>query len=488
MDILLINTPFLPLNYSEVERLPLARQERTSVSPPLGICYISSYLISKGYNVSLLDLDVELYYLLKTTGSYNILDIAHLIRQQHVDIIGISCFNSARHKQAHELARLSKAMGSTVVMGGNYPTNSPERVLKDKSVDYVVLGEGEHKFYELLQALEEGIGLEEISGIGYRETIRQRSGIDYIKNLDILPFPDYANLDIEKYYKIGMSQSINGNNRFFTLFTSRGCPNKCIYCGAHNTFGYKNRLRSVDNVIREVDWLIDNYGAEEILIQDDNFTADRVRSDEILDKLAERKIHWSIPNGLEVNSIDRSFLEKAKASGCTDLSIAVESGSPKVLKMINKKMDLERAKETIRSMRELGIYSKVFFMVGFPGETKEDIQLTLDLASNLKADWSQFSIVNPLPGTELAKNREFNFENIGYSNANIKTDDFTPEYIEGVVSYANLKTNFLENPNLNGGNINWAIRDFKRISDRYPEHKIARESLGRALEKNLYNR
>jgi magnesium-protoporphyrin IX monomethyl ester (oxidative) cyclase len=241
------------------------------------------------------------------------------------------------------------------------------------------------------------------------------------------------------------------------------------------------------NVLSEVDWLTKKFGADELHIQDDNFTKDKERAKSILDGFARRNLKWSIPNGLEVGTLDRDLLKKIKESGCVDLTIAIESGSPRVLKMINKPVDLSHAKKVIQIMRELGIYSKVFFMVGFPGETKEEIKKTIDFASELKADWSIFSIVNPLPGSELSTNVNPVFDNMGYANANISTPEFTPEYIQKTVYDANIKINFLENYNLNGRNIEYAIRDFKRISDRYPEHTIARESLRRALEKNLYH-
>ena len=468
----------MPLNYSEVKSLPLNRQERTSISPPLGVCYLSSYLKERGYRVSILDLDVETFNLVKTKGTYTIHDIVYLIKDKgHFDVMGISCLTSARYKKAHALAEIGKWLGMTTIMGGNYPTNSPKMALDDKNVDYVVLGEGEETFYKLLRSIEEDAGLEEIDGVGYKNTIRNKKS--FIQDLDLLPYPDYENLDIEKYYKVGMSQSWDGNNRFFTLITSRGCPNQCTYCVSHNTFGYKNRVRSVENVLKEVDWVKNKFGANDILLQDDNFTKDKPRAKEIIDGLRLRGLKWSIPNGLEVNTIDRDFLEKVKASGCVDLTLAIESGSPKTLKMIKKSVDLNHAKEVINIMRELGIYSKVFFMIGFPGETKEDIQQTIDYASNLKPDWSLFSIVNPLPGSEIGKENPV-FEDMGYANANISTKDFTAEDIQKIVYDANIKINFLENPNISR-NPQLAKRDFKRILDRYPEHTIAR----RAFE-NLY--
>ena len=478
MDVLLITTPFLPLNYSEVKSLPLNRQERTSISPPLGVCYLSSYLKERGYRVSILDLDLETFNLVKTKGTYTIHDIVYLIKNKgHFDVMGISCLTSARRKKAHTLAEIGKWLGMTTVLGGNYPTNSPQDALVNKNVDYVVLGEGEEIFYKLLRSLEEGTGLDEITGIGSKESIHQRVYSDFIQDLDTIPYPDYENIDLEKYYKLGMSQSWDGNNRFATIFTSRGCPNQCTYCVSHNTFGYKHRVRSIENVMGEIDMLIDRYGVNEILVQDDNFTKDYSRANEILDRLSEKNIKWGIPNGLEVNTINRQFLEKAKKSGAVDLTLAVESGSLKTLKNIKKYVNLDHAKEVINIMRELGIYSKVFFMIGFPDETREDVQQTIDFARELKPDWSIFSIVNPLPGSEIGSDKPV-YEEMGYANANINTKHFTSKEIESLVNEANIRVNFIENPNIKL-NPEWAKRDFQRIADRYPQHIAARRALER---------
>jgi magnesium-protoporphyrin IX monomethyl ester (oxidative) cyclase len=287
-----------------------------------------------------------------------------------------------------------------------------------------------------------------------------------------------------------MSQSLEGNFRFFSIFTSRGCPKNCIFCGSHNTFGRRFRARSKQNVLDEVDWLIRNYQVEELQFQDDNLTLDRKRVEEILGGIKERNIPWTIPNGLDTNTLDRDLLEKIKQSGGRDICIAVESGNQRVLEMIHKHINLEKIKRLIKDMRDLGIYSKAFFMLGFPGETKKEMYDTVNYAFILRADWTMFSIVNPLPGTEMHKiAKDYivgDMDNIGYSNANLKTEEFTPEEVENLVDKANININFIYNYNLNGGNINWAIRDFKRISERYPGHIVARESLKKAYE-GLYS-
>lgn len=489
MNILLINTPSLPIDYREIKKLSVSRQERISVAPPLGICYLSSYLKSKGHNVILLDLEVELYSLHNYTIDV-VFDLINKIMDK-IDLVGVSCLMSTRYKQAHDIAKIVKSIKNIpIVFGGNYPTNSPELALKDDNVDFVVLGEGEKVFYNLLCSLKEP---ERVSGIAYKSDgikINPKQNSDFIQDLDNIPFPDYGSLSIDKYFSLGMSQSLEGNFRFFSIFTSRGCPKNCIFCGSHNTFGRRFRARSKQNVLDEVDWLIRNYQVEELQFQDDNLTLDRKRVEEILGGIKERNIPWTIPNGLDTNTLDRDLLEKIKQSGGRDICIAVESGNQRVLEMIHKHINLEKIKRLIKDMRDLGIYSKAFFMLGFPGETKKEMYDTVNYAFILRADWTMFSIVNPLPGTEMHKiAKDYivgDMDNIGYSNANLKTEEFTPEEVENLVDKANININFIYNYNLNGGNINWAIRDFKRISERYPGHIVARESLKKAYE-GLYS-
>jgi len=459
----------------------VSRQERISVAPPLGICYLSSYLKNKGHNVKLLDLDVELYSRNYTNDVFDLIGSV----MDGIDLVGVSCLMSTRYKQAHSIAKIVKSIKDVpVVFGGNYPTNSPELALKDENVDFVVLGEGEKVFYNLLCSLKTP---ELVSGIAYKSDgikINPRKDSDFIQDLDVLPFPDYDSLPIEKYFSLGMSQSLEGNFRFFSLFTSRGCPRNCIFCGAHNTFGRRFRERSTQNVLDEIDWLIRKYQVEELQFQDDNLTLNRKRAEEILEGIKRRHIPWTIPNGLDTNTLDKNLLEKIKQSGGRDICIAVESGNQRVLQMIHKHINLDKIKGLVKDMRDLEIYSKAFFMLGFPGETKKEMYDTVNYAFMLKADWAMFSIVNPLPGTEMYKVADIvgDMDNIGYSNANIKTDEFTPKEVEDLVDEANININFIHNYNLNGGNLDWAIRDFKRIAERYPEHIVARESLKKAYE------
>ena len=480
MDILLINTPSLPLSGQRTS-LPIYKQERVSVAPPLGICYLSAYLKSIGHKVKLLDLEVELH----SNG-----DAVSLIKERmDVDLVGISCLISTRHKQAHEIAGIVKSFKDVpIVMGGNYPTNSARQVLEDGNVDFVVMGEGEKIFANLVSSLKTP---QEVSGIGYKSDgvkINPRQDFDFVEDLDLLPFPDYDSLPLEKYFSIHLSQSLAGNFRFFTIFSSRGCPRNCMFCGAHNIFGRRFRHRSVSNVLGEVDWLRRTYGVEELQFQDDNLTLDRQYSEALLDGLRKRSLPWTIPNGLDTNTLDKDLLRKIKQSGGRDICIAVESGNPRVLRMIHKHIDLEKIRGLVGDMRDLGLYSKAFYILGFPGETKEEMQDTIDYARSLKTDWSMFSVANPLPGTEmyeLAKSKGYivgGMEDIGYSNANMRTEDFTPQEVEDLVNKANTEINFLNNYNLNGGNLTWAIRDFKRIATRYPQHTVARDSLKRALK------
>lgn len=499
---LLINTPFLPLSPEEIEEFPVSKQSRISVAPPLSICYLSSFMKSKGYTVQLLDLEVEIFYLLKKNSSYNLDEIVALIKKKmessKAGVVGISCFTSARYKQAHKIAEIVKSVNKNVrvVLGGNYPTNSPILAMQDINTDFIVLGEGELIFWNLLEALSNNKNLNSVSGIGYKKdgriNITKRNFTDFIYDLDTLPLPDYKTLCIEKYYDIEMSQSLEGNFRFFTVFSSRGCPWQCIFCGARNIFGRKYRARSAENVLKEIDWLITDYNAEEIQFQDDNLTFDKKRAEAIFDGLIIRgsKIPWTTPNGLDSSTLDKGLLEKIKKSGGRDLSIAVESGNPRVLRMVGKHIDLNKIRELVRIMQDLGIYSKAFFMLGFPGETKQEMEDTINYAAQLKADWVMFSIVNPLPGTEMSeaafKKCYFSdniLKNIGYLNANLKTEEFTPEYVEEIAYDANIKINFLHNPNLNKRDINIAIRDFSRIAERYPDHAIARYCLAKALIK-----
>lgn len=384
-------------------------------------------------------------------------------------------------------------------MGGSHPTQNCQDVLKDNHLDYVVLGEGDYSFFELLQFIEGKRSIDTLDGIG----MKNKKGIfiipksRYIIKLDEIPFPAHHLLPLEKYWKVNIPHGETTRVPWMTIYTSRGCPAKCIYCAVHTVWGMNYRYRSAENVLSEMEFLINKYGIKEFLMEDDNFTYNKERIIKILDGIICKgwDLTWTTPNGVAIFALDKILLEKFKKSGCTSIVLAVESGSQRVLtQVIRKPLSLKKVREVVKDPKQIGLKTKAFFMLGIPGETKDEMMATIELARELKVDWSCFSVTQAIPGTELydlcVRNHyidiDIDTENIEYTTAKIQTEEFDEEFVNKMWDTAN-NINFFENPNLmDGGNVDQAILDFKRVIRMVPEHELAHLYLGVAYkEKKL---
>ena len=368
-------------------------------SIPLGLLYIAAALRQAGFGLlAVLDARMERLGHKKVSAR---------IRAFAPDIVGITAM-STEAPEAHNLARLAReaAHGCKVVVGGPYAITSPEEVLNDPNIDFAVMGEGEETVCELAAALESGGDLSAIQGLAYkkdgRPVINPRRAM--IADLDAMPFPAWDLLDIERYFGLWARHSQNpfpASDRIMPLFTSRGCPYSCIYC--HNIFGKKARLRSVENVMREIELLVEKYKVGELELTDDIFNIDLPRAKKICDEIIRRgiKVKLSFPNGLRVDRMDAELVLKLKAAGTHLLAYAIEAGSPAVQKRIGKNLDLEKAREIIKLTAAQGIFIGGFFMLGFPGETKEEMLATAAFARDLPFHQANFFFVTPKPNTPL---------------------------------------------------------------------------------------
>ncbi|MCK5209937.1 MAG: radical SAM protein, partial [Cyclobacteriaceae bacterium] len=186
------------------------------------------------------------------------------------------------------------------------------------------------------------------------------------------------------------------------IITSRGCAHECTFC-SKDVFKRKVTFRSAENVLKEIDFLVKNYGIRQIDILDDNFMQKRSRVEEILDGLISRNYGLSInlPSGVRIEQIDRALLKKMRKAGFYKIAFGVESADPEVLKRVRKKLDLQKLALTVKTAKELGFETYGFFVIGLPGETEESFNQTLDYACNTGFDVANFCIAIPFVGTEL---------------------------------------------------------------------------------------
>lgn len=299
-----------------------------------------------------------------------------------------------------ELSKLIKSVNRdiVVVVGGSHVSVDPIEVLKKKSIDIAVYGEGEETMWNILKCKK----LNQVKGIVYREgkKIIKTEARDLIPNLDILPFPDWETLNYDKYI---MGSSFNMRKPVFPLISSRGCPGHCLYCSVNAVWQHKWRGRSAVNVVDEMEYLIKNFGAKEFAFQDDSVSVDKKRLEEICNEIINRKlnIRWTTPNGIAHWTLSKELLVKMKKAGCYRITFGIESGDPELRRWVGKPYSLEQAKELTKYANKLGFWTLATNIIGFPYETKDNINNTFKFAIESDVDLAFFFRLGLRPGTAI---------------------------------------------------------------------------------------
>lgn len=441
---------------------------RPSVSIPLGALYISAYLRKLGWSGEIKVYDARLSA--KTTkyrdGSVYFGDpwetVARTIGDIQPDVVGISNMFSWQIKAAIRLAEISKQTcpRAVTVLGGPHASSFPLEMVKEPSIDYVVMGEGEERLFRLLQALEkdESVSFQGILAAEEDASLlrpNKKAPIKFIDDVDSIPIPAYELVDVERYFHLqshGYSPRVReGGKRAVTILTSRGCPHQCIFCSVQSTMGYKFRSHSPAYVNEHVGYLRENYSIDYIHFEDDNFTHDIARYEEVLDVLLalSPKISWDTPNGVRADSWTYERIKKTKDSGCQYLCIAIESSVQRVIdEVVKKKLDLSKVEPVMQACKEVGLPLLAFYVLGLPGETAAEIRATIEYALDKYKRFGvypTFSITNPLPGTELheivVRDNLFHGATINDPPRpnTIKTKEFDPDYIQSMFDLANRK-------------------------------------------------
>lgn len=420
--------------------------------PPLGLAYIAAVLEENGFEVKILDAYAEGFENEKDIGNDFVLvgldeeTIRKIIENFNPDFVGISGMFSTQDQNVLKICSLVKNFKSSIpiFVGGSHPTYSVEDVMKNKDIDFVVLGEGEITTLQLIQKLLNNEDVSSIDGLGYKKDgkIFVNHKEKFVEDLDSLPDPARHLLNMEKYIRINLPQSpYTMKDRVTQIVTSRGCSAKCVFCTTTNFWGNRFRVRSAKRVVDEIEMLITKYGVEEIHICDDNFSLNRGRSHEIMDEIIRRdlKFVWCTPQGIAVWALDEKLIEKFAKTGCYQLTFAIESGNQWVeTNIMNKPLILDKVKPLVDKAHELGISIHGFFVVGMPGETKEQIMQTFEFPIKNNFDSASFFIATPCLGSELYEiciekgllKSDFKVDETNYKIGNIHTDEFTPEELQ----------------------------------------------------------
>ncbi len=457
---------------------------KPNVFQPLGIAYVAAVL-EKQHKVRIIDSPTEGWGNLQQVDGrkYRVgltnTEIMNRISQWAPDVVGINIPFSGWSKGAFEIASIVKETDKDIVtvLDGQHPSARPEECLIDPNIDFVVIGEGEITTSRLVNMLEKGDtrNLKKIQGIAFQKNGKTviTSPRPFIENLDSLPFPARHLLPMDKYFADVKETPLRGeiSKPWTTMITTRGCPYSCVFCTVHIVMGKKWRSRSPENVVDEIEQLIQTYRIRQIDFYDENMTLDKKRMEKICDLIVERKldVDWYTPNGIRADTLDENLLKKMKKSGCKRIRVAPESGVQRVVDQIVKKnQKLTEVEKAIVLAKKVGIKVGCFFVIGLIGETKEDIQATINYAYKLRklgADKFYFSIATPIYGTELYEQAErggflrdnFSYESLAATEPQIETPEFTANELLELCAQANLA-----NPLFTRDKLLKAIRDPKK--------------------------
>ena len=441
---------FIQPPYTFNEDLPLI------VEIPLGLCYLAAVARENNFEVKILDALAEGYTNKipiknrKIRVGLDFSEIKKRIEEFDPDVVGVSCLFTIQYENAKKILELVKKVDKKIitVMGGMHATVRTESILKDNNLDYAIRGEGEYSFLELINKLNSGKDISEIDGLGYkkRNKIIVNKKIKFIENLDELPLPARDLLKIENYFKANLAHGffVKGN-RNMNVVTSRGCPGGCVFCTIKLVWGSRFRARSPDNVINELKELKEKYNIDHIQFEDDNLTFDIPRAKELFKKMIPLHLKWNTPNGVAAWRMDEETLDLMKQAGCYYVKFAVESGNQRVLNnVIKKPQNLKNVIKLIKYGRKIGLKVGSFFVIGLPGETKEEMQETFDFPMKVRLDWAEYSIATPHYGTELYQVcvdkgyiKEFDPSKLYARNSLFSTDEFSSEWLENKVAAEN---------------------------------------------------
>jgi radical SAM superfamily enzyme YgiQ (UPF0313 family) len=392
MKILFLHPPWPGSGYGlrSQNRWPRKRGDKTNRYPIL-LCYTATLLKKNGYDVSFIDSVIQDFDVEQTLSE---------ITKLNPEIIFIETATPTYNFDIELVARIKERFSYIkVLMAGSHVTMFPEKCIEESKVDFVVKGEHDMVTLNLVNALNEKKSFEKIKGICFKKNdkIVNNKNESLIEDLDSLPFPD-RNLIPHQWYAEGHVK----NFPFTFVMAARGCPNRCAFCLWPNIFyNHRVRVRSPKNIVDELEWLINEYGMKEIFFDDDTFNISKSRVMDICNEMLNRnvKIVWGCSG--RVDCIDEEMLMIMKKVGCKLICFGVESANEKTLEKTHKGITLDMARNAVRLTQKAKIVAHVNLMIGFPWETKIEMENTINFGLELNADTVQYSLVFPHPGSEM---------------------------------------------------------------------------------------
>jgi anaerobic magnesium-protoporphyrin IX monomethyl ester cyclase len=386
-------------------------KENFTPVPPSGLLYVGTMLKRDGHDVRIFDVNIK-----EREG------IIKKIKEIDPDVIGFSAMTTSYSITRDFNKELKKEVPyAYYCWGGVHATAMPIETIKDNALDFLVYGEGELTMAEVCRKIKgkksdfgrgacpepgRGVNLQGINGVYYVENgeVKKNPARAFIEDLDSLLIPDRSLLANFKWY-LSPPGILRGRFRYgiTTMYASRGCPYQCIFCASKIIHGSAIRRRSVDNVLREMEYLKNNFGVTGIYFNDDTFAADARWLEEFCNKLksGNLKMIWGCQTRANIaQSLD--ILEMMKKAGCCQVDIGCESGSDKVLENLKKGITSAMILKSFENLRALRMTTFATFILGNPGETMDDVARTREVAK-MAPGGASFLILVPYPGSPLFK-------------------------------------------------------------------------------------
>lgn len=363
--------------------------------PSMGLATIGAVAEKVGFQVKVIDCEAI---------GMGYAELEEKIKEYQPALIGMQTFCNTINKALEIAWRVKEHIDKDIkiVLGGVQATLFPEKYAENPAVDFVVKGEGEIIFENLLNALEEGRKeFGEIKGLVWKNNgeVVSNQPEKLIEDLDSQPYPARHLFDPQYYHP---SAQLRGK-RTVHIVTSRGCPFNCGFCSCHKTFGRSYRFMSTKRVIDEIKYLIKEYNVDGLHFYDDTLTVNKGRIIELCDAMLREGINLPWACFTRVDCVTKELLQKMKEAGCYQIFYGVESADQRLLDLMSKGITLDKIRKAFKWTNEVGIEPLASFIIGLPTETEEEAKNTAAFAKEIDAAFAHWEIFTPHPGTNLFK-------------------------------------------------------------------------------------
>jgi anaerobic magnesium-protoporphyrin IX monomethyl ester cyclase len=391
MKVLFLNPPFLK-RFSRSQRSPAVTKSGT-LYYPMWLSYAASLADNQGYDIELIDAPAD---------GFDLEYVINRVRDFSPGLVVVDTSTPSIYNDLKICERLKEVLPEVfILLVGTHVSALPEETLRQSdSIDAVAIGEYDYTVIEIAEVIRKKRDLGTVKGICYRNSAEVicNERRPFIEDLNEIPF---VSTIYKRFLKIENYFNPNALYPMVTITTSRGCPFRCTFCVYPQTLmGRRFRLRSIENVVAEMEYIVENFPqAKAIFFEDDTLTVNKQRCIQLSEAIIEKGIKISWTANARVG-LDFETMKKMKEAGCRCLCVGFESGSQLILDNMKKNIRLEEMSQFMKNAEKAGLLIHGCFMAGLPGETKETLRETLELAKRLKPDTVQFYPVMIYPGTE----------------------------------------------------------------------------------------